>query len=69
MKLLLGSLHFALPGGAVTYLATIAEALQRLGHEITIHTPNPGMMADEARKGGRPTRSATATTRSWSSSR
>jgi hypothetical protein len=52
MKLLLGSLHFALPGGAVTYLATIAEALQRLGHEITIHTSNPGMMADEARKGG-----------------
>jgi hypothetical protein len=52
MNLLLGSLHFALPGGAVTYLATIAEALQRLGHQVTIHTSNPGMMADEARKGG-----------------
>jgi hypothetical protein len=49
MELVLGSLHLTEPGGATTYLITVAEHLQRLGHGVTIYTERAGEMADRAR--------------------
>ena len=40
MRLVLASLHLAWRGGATTYLFTIAPALTRLGHEVTVYSPD-----------------------------
>ena len=41
MKLLLATNHLGL-GGSESYLLTVAEQLDRLGHEAVIYTPEPG---------------------------
>ncbi len=41
MKLLLATNHLGL-GGSESYLLTVAEQLDRLGHEIAIYAPEPG---------------------------
>jgi hypothetical protein len=41
MRLLLATNHLGL-GGSESYLLTVAEQLDRLGHEVTIFTPEPG---------------------------
>jgi hypothetical protein len=48
MELVLGSLHLDAPGGATTYLLTVAAHLQRLGHGVTLYTEDPGLMARAA---------------------
>jgi hypothetical protein len=49
MELVLATSHFTLPGGSETYLLTVAEELQRLGHEVTIFAFETGDMAELAR--------------------
>lgn len=51
MKLLLATNHLGL-GGSESYLLTVAEQLDRLGHEVSIFTPEPGGGADVARERG-----------------
>jgi hypothetical protein len=41
-------------GGTQTYALTVAEQLQRLGHETTIHTAQGGPLAEVARRRGIP---------------
>jgi hypothetical protein len=41
-------------GGTQTYALTVAEQLQRLGHEPTIHSAEPGPLAQVARERGLP---------------
>ena len=41
MKLMLATNHLGL-GGSESYLLTVAEQLDRLGHEVVIYTPEPG---------------------------
>jgi hypothetical protein len=41
-------------GGTQTYALTVAEQLQRLGHEAVIHSPEPGPLAELARQRGLP---------------
>ncbi len=41
MKLLLATNHLGL-GGSESYLLTVAEQLDRLGHEVVVYTPEPG---------------------------
>jgi hypothetical protein len=52
MELVLSAHHFASIGGAETYLLTVAEQLQRLGHGVTLHALELGEMADEAESRG-----------------
>lgn len=52
MRLVLASLHLSWLGGATTYLLTIAPALQRLGHEVTLYSPDPGDTLELARARG-----------------
>jgi Glycosyltransferase Family 4 len=52
VELLLGTSSLAGFGGAETYLVTLAEQLQRLGHEVTVHTLEGGETADFARGRG-----------------
>jgi hypothetical protein len=51
MKLLLATNHLGL-GGSESYLITVAEQLDRLGHEISIYTPEPEGGAEAARERG-----------------
>lgn len=41
MKLVLGTNHLGL-GGSESYLITVAEQLERLGHEVVLYVPEPG---------------------------
>jgi hypothetical protein len=52
MRLVLASLHLSWLGGATTYLLTVAPALQRLGHEVTLYSPDAGDTAALARERG-----------------
>jgi hypothetical protein len=54
MKIVLANNAFAGVGGSETYLLTVAEQLQRLGHEITIYARVCGPMADLATARGVP---------------
>ena len=54
MKIVLANEAFAAVGGSETYLLTVAEQLQRLGHEITIYARICGPMADLATARGVP---------------
>lgn len=49
MRLLLATNHFGL-GGSESYLLTVAEQLDRLGHEIVIYTPEPEEGVEVARE-------------------
>ena len=46
MRLVLGSYYLNLPGGAVSYFVTVAEQLQRLGHDVVAFTRETGPMAE-----------------------
>ena len=48
MRLVLGTHHFSSLGGSETYLLTIAEQLQRLGHQVTVFASEVGEMAEMA---------------------
>jgi hypothetical protein len=48
LELVLGHQEFVAPGGSETYLLTVAEHLQRLGHEVTIFVVEAGEMAHVA---------------------
>ena len=50
--MVLSAQRFASIGGAETYLLTVAEQLERLGHGVTIHAQELGEMGDEARARG-----------------
>src|SRR5947209_4885925 len=52
MELVLGCLHLSWMGGATTYLLTVAPALQRLGHDVTLYSPDAGATAELARSRG-----------------
>jgi hypothetical protein len=52
VNLVLGTLELTTIGGVGTYLVTVAEQVQRLGHEVTIHAEDTGEMAEIARDRG-----------------
>jgi hypothetical protein len=52
MRVVLGTHHLIALSGADTYLVTVAEQLQRLGHEVTIHALEQGEMTDRTREHG-----------------
>ncbi len=52
MKILLATHALDHPGGSETYLLTVAFALERLGHEVTIDTLEPGAMSELADQSG-----------------
>lgn len=52
LEIVLGAHNFAWPGGSETYVLTVAEQLQRLGHGVTIFAHELRTMADEARDRG-----------------
>lgn len=52
MRILIGTHQLSWIGGADTYVATVAEHLQRLGHEVTIFAAELGEMTQIARASG-----------------
>jgi hypothetical protein len=52
MRALLSLENFDGTGGTETYALTVAQQLDRLGHEAWIYTPNAGLMAEFARGRG-----------------
>jgi hypothetical protein len=52
MEIVFGAHHLIAPGGADTYLLTVTEQLERLGHRVTIHALEQGELADWARARG-----------------
>jgi hypothetical protein len=51
MRLVLATNHLGL-GGSESYLLTVAEQLDRLGHEVAVYTPEPGDGAELAQARG-----------------
>lgn len=52
MRILIAIQHFDRPNGAASYALITARHLARLGHEVGIHTPDAGAMAEIARAAG-----------------
>jgi hypothetical protein len=52
MRIALSSQNFAAVGGTQTYVLTVAQQLERLGHETWISTRNAGRMAEVAVRDG-----------------
>lgn len=52
MEILLSTHQLSWVGGADTYLVTVAEQLQRLGHEVTVYALETGDMTGVARERG-----------------
>ena len=52
MHVVLATQHLASVGGSETYLATVAENLVRLGHQVTVHAQLLGAMSDVLRETG-----------------
>lgn len=52
MNLVLGTLELTTIGGVGTYVLTVAEQLERLGHPVTIYTEEAGEMASIGRDRG-----------------
>jgi hypothetical protein len=48
MRLVVGVYSFSQPGGTETSVLTVAQALQRLGHEVVVAAEELGPMADHA---------------------
>ncbi|MBJ7356928.1 hypothetical protein [Nocardioides sp.] len=49
MHVVMATPHLVDVGGSETYLYTVAENLVRLGHEVTVHAPVLGAMAEQVR--------------------
>lgn len=52
MLFVLANRVLLLPGGTEIHLATLAEQLQRLGHEVVVYSPELGTFADELGRRG-----------------
>jgi hypothetical protein len=52
VQILLSTHQLSWIGGADTYLVTVSEQLQRLGHEVTVYALETGDMAEVARRRG-----------------
>ena len=52
MRVVIGVLALAYPGGTETYCLTVARALERLGHEVTLFADELGPLAERAVDGG-----------------
>ena len=52
MHLILSAQHLASIGGAETYLVTVAEQLERIGHGVVLYAEEVGEAAEEARARG-----------------
>jgi len=52
MRILLGTTGFAHPGGSETYLLTMAQQLERLGHDVVICAAELGAVAAAAEEAG-----------------
>ena len=50
MKLVVGTLRLAQPGGSETYALTVAEHLARLGHSVTLYARELGLVSEQARE-------------------
>jgi hypothetical protein len=50
VQVLLSTLRLTETGGSETYLLTVAEQLQRLGHDVTVWSPQQGRLAEESRE-------------------
>jgi O-antigen biosynthesis protein len=48
MRLVVASPSWEAFGGTETYLLTVSEHLQRLGHELVLHVPKPGKVSELA---------------------
>ena len=62
MRVVLATHSFRNVAGSETYLLTVAEHLQRLGHEVTIHAVETGAMSDLAVARGIPVAGSETTT-------
>lgn len=45
MKILIGNNHLHVIGGSETFTYTFGSALQKLGHEVHVYTPTPGIVS------------------------
>jgi hypothetical protein len=54
MKLVFSAFRMGAVGGSETYVLTVAEHLQALGHDVTVHATEMGEAADIARERGLP---------------
>jgi Glycosyltransferase Family 4 len=52
MRFVLGNRHLLAAGGTEVHIVTVAEHLQRLGHEVLVYAPELGPFADHARRRG-----------------
>jgi hypothetical protein len=52
MRVVIGRLALAYPGGTESYCLTVARELDRLGHDVTIFADELGPLADQAAEGG-----------------
>jgi hypothetical protein len=52
MRFVLANRHLLAAGGTEVHLVTIAEQLQRLGHEVLLYAPELGPFGDHARRRG-----------------
>jgi lipid II isoglutaminyl synthase (glutamine-hydrolysing) len=52
VRIVLSHLRLTQAGGTETYMVTVAEQLQRLGHQPVIYAPETGPMADQAVRRG-----------------
>ncbi|HWF26286.1 MAG TPA: glycosyltransferase [Solirubrobacteraceae bacterium] len=52
MRIVIGTLALASPGGTETHCLTVARELDRLGHEVTLFAEEPGPLAERAAAGG-----------------
>ena len=52
MEIIVANEWLERPGGTETYTLTVADHLQRLGHEVTIHAQRLGPIAEHARRQG-----------------
>jgi hypothetical protein len=52
VQIVLATEAFVAPGGSESYLLTVAEQFERLGHDVTVHAASLGPMAELARARG-----------------
>jgi hypothetical protein len=52
VRIVIGTLALAYPGGTESYCLTVARELDRLGHDVTLFADELGPLADQAAEGG-----------------